>query len=69
MGAAVAITRLDLNAGELRRSRKEKYSTVARRILALVLVLERSDRKKAAESCGMDRQTLRTRCIVTTPKA
>jgi transposase len=32
---------------------------VARRILALALVLEGSDRQKAAESCGMDRQTLR----------
>lgn len=60
MGAAVAITRLDLTAGELRRAaRKEKNSTVARRILALALVLEGSDRKKAAENCGMDRQTLR----------
>jgi hypothetical protein len=35
MGAAVAITRLDLTAGELRRAeRKEKNGTVARRILA-----------------------------------
>jgi transposase len=60
MGAAVAITRLDLTAGELRKAaRKEKNSTVARRILALALVLEGLDRKKAAESCGMDRQTLR----------
>ena len=60
MGAAVAITRLDLTAGELRRAaRKEKNSTVSRRILALALVLEGSERKKAAESCGMDRQTLR----------
>ena len=60
MGAAVAITRLDLTAGELRRAaRKEKNSTVSRRILALALVLEGSERKTAAESCGMDRQTLR----------
>lgn len=60
MGAAVAITRLDLTAGELRKAaRKEKNGTAARRILALALVLEGSDRKKAAESCGMDRQTLR----------
>ena len=59
MGAAVAITRLDLTAGELRRAaRKEKNSTVSRRILALALVLEGSERKTAAESCGMDRQTL-----------
>ena len=35
MAAAVAITRLDLTAGELRRAaRKEKNGTVARRILA-----------------------------------
>jgi transposase len=60
MGAAVAITRLDLSADGLRQAaRKEKDSTVARRILAIALVLEGSDRKRAAESCGMDRQTLR----------
>ena len=60
MGAAVAITRVDLTASELRKAaRKEKNSTVARRILAIALVLEGLDRKKAAESCGMDRQTLR----------
>jgi len=60
MGAAVAITRVDLSAGELRKAaRKEKDSTAARRILALALVLEGSDRRTAAESCGMDRQTLR----------
>jgi hypothetical protein len=52
MGGAVAMTRLDLTAGEVRRAaRKERNSTVARRILvlALVLELEGSDRKKAAE--------------------
>src|SRR3974390_1971279 len=60
MGAAVAITRVDLSAGELRKAaRKEKDSTAARRILALALVMEGSDRRTAAESCGMDRQTLR----------
>lgn len=60
MGAAVAITRLQLTAAELRRgARREKDSTVARRILAIALVLEGADRKRAAESCGMDRQTLR----------
>jgi putative transposase len=60
MGTAVAITRLNLTAAELRQAaRKEKNSTIARRILALALVLEGSDRKRAAESCGMDRQTLR----------
>src|SRR3974390_2888322 len=60
MGAAVAITRVYLSAGELRKAaRKEKDSTAARRILALALVMEGSDRRTAAESCGMDRQTLR----------
>ena len=60
MGAVVAITRLELTASELRRAaQREKNSTAARRILALALVLEGTDRRKAAESCGMDRQTLR----------
>lgn len=60
MGAAVAISRLDLTASELRKAaQREKDSTAARRMLALALVLEGTDRRKAAESCGMDRQTLR----------
>lgn len=60
MGAAVAITRADLTASELRKAaQREKDSTAARRMLALALVLEGTDRTKAAESCGMDRQTLR----------
>jgi hypothetical protein len=54
MGAAVVITRLDLSAEHRKAARKEKNGTVARRILALALVLEGSDRKKAAESCGRD---------------
>ena len=49
---AVAITRTDLTAGELRGS-------AARRMLALALVLEGVDRTTAAKTCGMDRQTLR----------
>ena len=60
MGAAVAITRLDLTASELRRAaQREKNSPAARRMLAVALVLEGTDRRTAAESCGMDRQTLR----------
>ena len=60
MGAAVAITRLDLTASELRRAaQREKNSPAARRMLAVALVLEGTDRRRAAESCGMDRQTLR----------
>src|SRR5258707_10795802 len=60
MGAAVSITRLDLTASELRRAASgEKDSAAARRILALALVLDGVDRKTAAETCVMDRQTLR----------
>src|SRR5258705_6251097 len=58
MGAAVSITRLDLTASELREAASgEKNSAAARRILALALVLDGLDRKTAAETCGMDRQT------------
>jgi transposase len=58
MGAAVSITRLDLTASELRKAAtEEKDSAAARRILALAL--DGLDRKTAAETCGMDRQTLR----------
>src|SRR5580765_6059587 len=60
MGAAVSINRLDLTASELRKAASgEKDSAAARRILALALVLDGLDRKTAAETCGMDRQTLR----------
>src|SRR6202171_1750974 len=60
MGAAVSITRLDLTASELRKAASgEKSSDAARRILALALVLDGLDRKMAAETCGMNRQTLR----------
>ena len=60
MGAAVSITRLDLTASELRKAAgREKNSPASRRILALALVLDGVDRKTAAETCGMDRQTLR----------
>ena len=60
MGAAVSITRLDLTASELRKAASgEKDGAAARRMLALALVLEGSNRTMAAETCGMDRQTLR----------
>lgn len=60
MGAAVSITRHDLTPSELRAAAaREKNSHAARRILALALVLDGTDRTRAAESCGMDRQTLR----------
>ena len=58
--AGVAITRMDLSAAQLREEAKRaRQPAVVRRILALALVLEGSDRASAANSCGMDRQTLR----------
>ena len=57
---AVAITRTDLSARGLRHAASTaKDAKAARRMLALALVLEGADRKTAAETCGMDRQTLR----------
>src|SRR6195952_5958099 len=56
----VAVTRLDLSASELRQaSARSKNASAARRMLALALVMEGTDRTTAARSCGMDRQTLR----------
>ena len=60
MGGAVAITRVDSTAKELRAAAgREKDGSAARRMLALAMVLDGADRKSAAETCGMDRQTLR----------
>jgi transposase len=60
MSGAVRITRFDLSAAELRRlSKKQKNPLIVRRMLAIALVLEGSDRETAARACGMDRQTLR----------
>ena len=57
--AAIEITRRDLTARELRAaSAKARDAKAARRMLAIALVLEGKDRKTAAETCGMDRQTL-----------
>ena len=57
---AVALTRLELDAGDLRREAKHcRDAKVARRMLALALVLEGSSREMAARHAGMDRQTLR----------
>ncbi len=56
----IAITRTDLTAAELRAAAvKSRDRQAARRMLALALVLEGADRKTSAETCGMDRQTLR----------
>lgn len=57
---AVEITRTELSAAELRReATRAKDARASRRMLALALVLEGKSRTEAAESCGMDRQTLR----------
>src|SRR3954470_24234554 len=59
MGSAVAITRLDLTASDLRcRAQRSGSIEAARRMLALALVLEGRPRTEAARTCGMDRQTL-----------
>jgi transposase len=60
MGKAVEVTRLDLTPAELRAAATQaKEVSAARRMLCLAMVLEGSDRTTAAETCGMDRQTLR----------
>ena len=57
---ALAITRRDLSAKELRaEARRTNDSDQARRLLAIALVLEGSPRTEAARVTGMDRQTLR----------
>ncbi len=59
-GRPLEITRTELSATELRRAAaRSREADAARRMLALALVLEGKSRKEAAESCGMDRQTLR----------
>ena len=60
MSAGVGITRTDLRASELRwAAGKSRDAKASRRMLAIALVLEGADRTTAAETCGMDRQTLR----------
>jgi transposase len=56
----VRITRLDHSAQELRAlAARQADAKLARRLLAIGLVLEDRSRAEAARSCGMDRQTLR----------
>ena len=60
MTTAITITRDDLDAAGLRRAaRRSRDVAAARRMLALALVLEGASRTEAAQSAGMDRQTLR----------
>jgi transposase len=60
LNMAVAITRDDLTASDLRQAAARcSDSAQARRALALALVLEGESRTDAARCAGMDRQTLR----------
>ena len=59
-GRPLEITRTELSAMELRRAAaRSREADAARRMLVIALVLEGKSRREAAESCGMDRQTLR----------
>jgi hypothetical protein len=56
----VAITRLELSAADLRQAAAHTQAAkVARRMLAIALVLEGCSRTDAAQTCAMARQTLR----------
>lgn len=60
MVMAIGIGRSEHTAAELRRlACRAPDPAQARRMLAIALVMEGSDRTTAARSCGMDRQTLR----------
>ena len=57
---AVAITRRDVSVGDLRHEAgRTRDAKAARRMLAIACVMEGQSRVDAAETCGMDRQTLR----------
>ncbi len=57
---AVEIMRWELSAAALRQAAaRSGDANAARRMLAIVLVLDGHSRENAAEACGMDRQTLR----------
>lgn len=60
MTAEVEITRKDHDAASFRReAARSGDAAAARRMLALALVLDGKSRSEAAQSCAMDRQTLR----------
>ena len=57
---AISITRTELDAARFRQAASwTKDADAARRMLALALVMEGHSRTEAAQTCGMDRQTLR----------
>jgi transposase len=56
---ALSITRTDFTPAELRAEAvRSKDSRIARRLLAIALVMDGHSRGAAAEACAMDRQTL-----------
>ena len=56
----VAITRQDVSAAALRlAATRTQDAKIARRMLAIALVLEGHSRAEAAHACAMERQTLR----------
>ncbi len=60
MSAAIAITRTDYDAADLRqRAKRATDGAQARRMLAIAMILEGASRLDAARQAGMDRQTLR----------
>lgn len=60
MGKAIAITRSELTADELRATAaKSRDGATVRRLLALALILEGHTRTEAAKRSSMERQTLR----------
>lgn len=57
---AIAITRTDLDAADLRHAAgRSRDAAASRRMLALASVLEGNTRAQASQAAGMDRQTLR----------
>jgi transposase len=58
--ASVTITRTDFTSAELRvEARRTDDTKQTRRLLAIAMVLDGVPRAMAAETCAMDRQTLR----------
>ncbi len=60
MGAAVTVTRREFTPSRLRSAACASGEPAqVRRLLAIALILEGAPRRRAAEQCGIDRQTLR----------
>ncbi len=57
--SGIEITRSEFTVSDLRMAAGKGRDAKVARMLALALVLEGVDRTRAAQTCGMDRQTLR----------